>query len=556
MKEIFEIADRMVDDTAAAMPIDATYLGVAGHDRDWGDQSIAGSEALRDLFARQLAEVRSVPESSDPWARLAVEVLEESLDSAIARHDAGEPLRDLDSLASTLQDLRQVFDHMDTGSLEGWEAIAARLEGLPEAMAGYRERLDEGRRKGMAAAARQAVEAIRQCRAASGAESPFDSLAGQLEETAVGGEALAARVGSGITVAKAAFAELGDYFEKEYLPDAPARDAVGRDRYVANARRFLGTTIDPLATYEWGWSEVSRLREEMTAVGEQIVPGATLAEVLEVLATDPARAASSPGEFQRLMAERQAIAFRDLNGSQFDVPESVSGVEVKLAPPGGPLGAYYVGPSEDFSRAGCVWFSIGDATTIPMFDQVSTAYHEGFPGHHLQVGLQMATADKTTRYHRLWVWYPGSGEGWALYAEDIMQELGYLEKPDYLTGKLASEMLRACRVVIDIGSHLELPIPGGQPFHPGEAWTYETGVEMLVGYAAQSRPMSESEMNRYLGWPGQAIAYKVGQQAIRDLRAEEQARLGAAFDLKSFHARLLEVGSIGLDTLRAWMRRT
>ncbi|MBU1492726.1 MAG: DUF885 domain-containing protein [Actinobacteria bacterium] len=555
MSQIFEIADRMVDETAAAEPIDATFVGVEGHDGEWGDQTIAGVEGLREMYARQLAEVRAVPESSDPWDRLAIDVLEESLSAGLASIDADERLRDLNSIASTLQDLRQVFDHMDTASAEGWEAIAARLEGLPEAIAGYRERLDEGRRRGLAAAVRQAAEAVRQCRTAAGTESPFDTMPGQFEGAGIGDASLAARVAAGVESAKAEFASLADYFEQQYLPDAPERDAVGRDRYVAFARRYLGTSIDPIRTYEWGWSEVGRLRAAMIGVAEQIVPGASLAEVLDLLATDADRAAGSPEEFRRLMAERQQIALDELDGSQFDVPDPIKAIDVKIAPPGGPLGAYYVGPSEDFARAGSVWFALGDATTIPMFDQVSTAYHEGFPGHHLQVGTQMAVADKTTRFHRLMVWYPGSGEGWALYAEDLMEELGYLEKPDYLMGKYASEMLRACRVVIDIGSHLELPIPSDQPFHSGEPWTYQRGVDMLVDYAAQLRPVAESEMNRYLGWPGQAISYKVGQQAIRDLRAEETVRLGADFDLKQFHARLLDVGSIGLDTLGAWMRR-
>jgi uncharacterized protein (DUF885 family) len=225
-----------------------------------------------------------------------------------------------------------------------------------------------------------------------------------------------------------------------------------------------------------------------------------------------------------------------------------------MTPPGGPLGAYYNGPSEDFARPGTVWWSKGDLQQIPLYDEVTTAYHEGFPGHHLQYGIQVTAGDRISRYQKMVVWYSGSGEGWALYAEDLMEELGYLEKPDYVLGKLASEMLRACRVVIDIGSHLELLIPGGQPFHPGEPWSYDLGVEMLERYAGQSHDIAVSEMNRYLGWPGQAISYKVGQQAIRDLRQEAQQAAGAAFDLKVFHARLLEVGAVGLDLLRSHVR--
>jgi uncharacterized protein (DUF885 family) len=254
------------------------------------------------------------------------------------------------------------------------------------------------------------------------------------------------------------------------------------------------------------------------------------------------------------MLERQEVALRELAGTHFDVPEPVRVIDVKMTPPGGPLGAYYYQPSEDFSRPGTVYWSKGDQQQIPLFDEVTTAYHEGFPGHHLQVGLQLTAGDRFSRMQKVMVWYSGSGEGWALYAEDLMEELGYLEKPDYVMGKLASEMLRACRVVIDIGSHLELPIPTDQPFHPGESWTFEIGVEMLETQAAQDHDLAVSEMNRYLGWPGQAISYKVGQQAIRDLRREEQTRLGGDYDQKAFHARLLEVGAVGLDTLRRHVR--
>jgi uncharacterized protein (DUF885 family) len=225
-----------------------------------------------------------------------------------------------------------------------------------------------------------------------------------------------------------------------------------------------------------------------------------------------------------------------------------------MTPPGGALGAYYVQPSEDYLRPGTIWWSKGDMQFIPLFDEVSTAYHEGFPGHHLQNGIQIAGDARLSRFQKQLVWYPGTGEGWALYAEDLMEELGYLEKPDYVMGKLAAEMLRAVRVVIDIGSHLELAIPEGQPFHPGEAWSFELGVEMLEDWAAQGPELAVAEMNRYLGWPGQAISYKIGQQAIRDLRADERRRLGSRFDAKAFHARVLEIGSTGLDVLADHVR--
>ena len=148
---------------------------------------------------------------------------------------------------------------------------------------------------------------------------------------------------------------------------------------------------------------------------------------------------------------------------------------------------------------------------------------------------------------------PGLGEGWALYSERLMDELGFLDRADYVFGYLATQMLRACRVVIDIGSHLELQIPSDQPFYPGESWDFDKGVEMLTSYATIDQPFAESEITRYLGWPGQAISYKVGEKAILDVRTELQNKQGERFDLKQFHADLLDLGTIGLDQMKSML---
>lgn len=549
-EDIYALCDALVEETAALSPSAATMLGIKGYDHLWDDFSTEGCEEQRRAAEGQLARVRAAEVGEDPWAAFAAEVAAAAIEDELARFETDEHLRDLNNLASTLQHVRDVFDHMGKGSREGWEAVAARLEGLPAVLDAYRRRLEDGRQRGLAVARRQAAEGVRQARHAAGDQSTLLRLADEWEAAALGDAALGERVTQGIAGGRVAFGALADYLEADYLPAAGEEDAVGEERYGRLARRFLGSSPDLRATYQWGWAEIDRLLRRMRETAGAIKPGASLAEALRLLQEDPSRAAGSPAEFRDLMERRQVTALAELEGVHFDVPGPIRRVEVKLAPPGGALGAFYVGPSEDFSRPGCVWFSLGEQQVIPLFDQVSTAYHEGFPGHHLQNGIQMASADRLSRFQKLLVWYPGSGEGWALYAEDLMEELGYLEKPDYLMGKLASEMLRACRVAIDIGSHLRLPIPKGQPFHPGEPWTFDAGVEMLVDYAAQSPEVARSEMTRYLGWPGQAISYKVGQQALRDLRAEAQRRHGAAFDRKAFHARVLEIGSVGLDVLR------
>ena len=552
--EIYELSSRMVDEMVALMPTMGTLIGIPGHDDRWNDFSPAGAEAEAALFRDQLARVRALPASGDRWDRLAVRVAEEWLLDRLAWYDGEEHLRELNSIASPLQDMREIFDHMSRGTVAAWENVASRLEGLPAAMEQYRTMLEVGRQRGMAVAHRQVVETIRQARNFAGDQSYFDGLTTELAGEGVGSERLAARVLDGVGTARQAYTDIADYLEGTYLPSAVDRDGVGGERYVRLATKYLGDRLDPPAAYEWGWSEVARLRARMEETARAIVPGGSVRDAFDLLQEDPARAAHSQDEFRELMQQRLEVALSDLQGSHFDVPPPIRTVEVKMAPPGGSLGAYYVAPSEDFTRPGTVWWSKGHEQEIPLFDEVSTAYHEGFPGHHLQNGLQMLAGDRVTRLQKLVVWYSGSGEGWALYAEDLMEELGYLDKPDFVMGKLTSEMLRACRVVIDIGSHLELVIPSDQPFHPGEAWSFESGVEMLENEGALSHDYAVSEMNRYLGWPGQAIAYKIGQQMIRDLKAEERSRKGAAYDEKDFHARLLEIGSTGLRVMREHMR--
>jgi uncharacterized protein (DUF885 family) len=289
----------------------------------------------------------------------------------------------------------------------------------------------------------------------------------------------------------------------------------------------------------------------MERIANEISSGAHIAEVHDLLRTDPTRTVATAADLKAFAEDRLNAALERLSGTHFDVPVPIQEVIVNIAPPGSSLGAYYVGPSEDFTRPGSVWWSLSPQGPYPVFDEVTTAYHEGFPGHHLQVGIQISLAEKLSRLHRLWVWKSGTGEGWALYAERLMSEWGFFEKPDYVFGWLSGQMLRACRVVIDIGSHLELPIPAGQPFRPAEEWTYEAAVQMLEDYAMLNRPSAESEVTRYLGWPGQAISYKVGEQAILDIRDELRRKRRVEFDEKAFHAQLLEVGPVGLDLLRS-----
>jgi uncharacterized protein (DUF885 family) len=224
-----------------------------------------------------------------------------------------------------------------------------------------------------------------------------------------------------------------------------------------------------------------------------------------------------------------------------------------IAPPGGAAAMYYTPPSEDFTRPGRTWYPSMGLDRYPMWGEVTTAYHEGVPGHHLQCAQVVLQRERLSRVQRMG-FISGHGEGWALYAERLMDELGYLDRPEYRMGMLAAQALRAVRVVIDIGMHLELQIPATQPgpepaFHPGERWTADLGQAFLFQRSRHPEAFMASEIVRYLGWPGQAISYKVGERVWLRARADARARHGDRFDLKAFHAYALDLGPLGLDLL-------
>ena len=548
---VYELSDALVDELCSLQPDEATYLGVAGHDDRWPDLSPDGNAAAESALRGMRERVAQLPAASQPFDRLAIDVAADHLDVLIDWHATGRPRLQLNSMSSPVQNLRQVFDHMDKQTAAGWENIATRLEGLPGPFDGYLATLDAGRAAGEVVAVRQVEEAVRQAEVIASEQSSFVTLLDEFDRAGIDDAALRRRLEEAVGTGRAAYAALADHLASTYAPDAAEADPVGIDRYRAEAYRHLGTHLDFTETYAWGWEEVERIRSRMEQVAAEIVPDGSIDEALQVLKTDPARSAATPADLVAFLSARTEQALEQLAGTHFDMPEPIRRCEVKLAPPGGPLGAYYVGPSEDFTRPGTVWWAIEGDEPHPLYDEVSTVYHEGFPGHHLQVGTQVSLRDRMSRLHRMCIWFPGTGEGWALYAERLMDELGYLDRPDYVLGFLAGQMMRACRVVADLGNHLGYPIPEGQPFHPGEPWGFDATVELLERYATLDHPYAVSETTRYLGWPAQAIAYKVGEREILRVRDELRGREGDEFDLKDFHRRLLEVGPVGLDLMRS-----
>ncbi len=549
MSTPFEISDRLTDQWADLTPIDATTVGVAGRDHLWDDLSPLGEAARAHVARAMIEELAPHLGEVDALQATAAKVLSGWAEKKVALYEEGKWKYDINHVYSPFQRLRDTFDVMPKEGAEAWSNIAVRLETLAQPVDGYRQSLSVGLDEGITAARRQVEALLEQVRAAAATDSRFVDFPGEASKR--GGDP--ERLRAAVDAARAACSDFGDWLETEYLPRATPEDAIGEERYIAAADNYLGLIIDPHETYEWGWSEVHRLRAEMQATAAAIDDSMSIEEVIELLDTDPERSSEDHASFAEFVQGIQDTAVSQLNGTHFDVPAQLRTVTVNIAPPGGSLGAWYHGPSEDFSRPGSIWYAPGERVRIPYWGEVTTAYHEGFPGHHLQVGIAQINRERISRFQRMFIWYSGAGEGWALYAERLMDELGYFEKPEYRLGLIASQLFRSVRVVLDIGVQLGLAIPEDAPLHAGETWSYGPAVDYIEKIGYQARDMAESEVKRYLGWYGQAISYKVGEREILDIRDDTMARLGDAFDRKEFHRRMLEAGAIRLDHLREAM---
>jgi uncharacterized protein (DUF885 family) len=553
---IFELADRYVTEAAALDPVWATEVGVVGVDDRMTDFSPDGVEA-RSAHAREtLVELASAPRTG-PHDELAAAFLTERLDMELAMADAHEPLRDLNNIACPLQGIRACFDLMAYDTADDWEIACQRMAAVPAAVAGLRATYEEGRRLGLVAARRQAAEAAHQAAQWAGdeGETPFFVT---LVDGAAGvpgmGPAELGRLRRAAEQATAAYHDLSVYLSDVYAPDATDADGIGPDRYGLRSRAFLGAEIDLLEAYEWGWQELGRLEQEMVDQCASIRPGATLSETVAWLEDGSELVIEGEDALRDWLQQLMDQAVRDLEGTHFDIDPAIRTVEAMIAPPGGAAAMYYTGPAEDLSRPGRTWYPANGQTRFPLWTEVSTAYHEGVPGHHLQGAQIILCKDQLSRFQRI-SFISGHGEGWALYAERLMDELGYLDRPEYRLGYLAAQAMRAVRVVVDIGVHLGLEIPADQPgpepiFHPGSRWDADLVREFVLARSRLSQEFAESEVLRYLGWPAQAISYKVGERVWLAARADAQSRHGAAFDLKAFHAYALDLGPIGLDLLR------
>ncbi len=558
-RAVAEVADHYVERHAALDPLGATLEGIADHDSEMTDYSPDGAEERVELDRATLRHLGALTPTTER-ERIAAEMMSDRLSINVALYDLGEHLRDLNVLGSPIQGIRMAFDQMPTATEADWEVMAARIGLVPEGLSSLQAAYDEGVAQGLVAARRQVVGCVQQAEVWSGTgdakSAPFfQTLVDRFDASGISSPGLRATLEERAGRATEAYASFARYLVQEYGPHASEHDPVGAERYAVWARVFNGTELDLLETYAWGWDELHRIEHAMRTVGERILPNEPLESVIELLETDPKRAIEGEDNLRAWLQNLMDTTIAELNGVHFDIPGPVQRVEAMIAEPGGAAAMYYTGPSEDFSRPGRTWYPTMGKTRFPLWGEVSICYHEGVPGHHLQVAQVRYLADELNRYQRTLGWVSGHGEGWALYAERLMGELGYLDNPDYELGMLRAQAMRAMRVVVDIGMHLELEIPAHERYHPGERWTPELALPFVIERSMFPEDFMKSEVDRYLGLPGQAISYKVGERVWLESRDDAKARHGDSFDLKAWHKYGLDLGSMGLDQLKAELAR-
>jgi uncharacterized protein (DUF885 family) len=555
IREVDAIADRYVDECVTRYPEIATFLGIPDHDDSWGDYSPGGLADRVAHIRSTIAALHAAP-PCDERENTAKEAMLERLGLEVELYDAHITASRVSMIGGQAQEIRSIFDLMPTDSEDAWRNIAARLRSVHQPLDQVRETLSAEAREGNISAVRQINATIEQIRSWNGDTGDDDFFAGLIARAREHDAELLSDLSGATDKARQAFSAFADWLGTSLAPLAPSLDAVGEERYALDSRYFLGAVIDLEEAYQWGFEELHRIQEVQRAIARDLVAEPDIKAAYAALDADPARRIEGAEAFRTWMQNLADEAVANLAGKHFDIPDPIKRIECCIAPThDGSI--YYTDPAEDFSRPGQMWWAVPEGIdTFSTWKEVTTVYHEGVPGHHLQVAQNAYRSELLNRWQRKLFFCSGHGEGWALYAERLMDDLGYLEPGDRM-GMLDAQAFRTIRVIIDIGMHLQLQIPkiNAWRFRPGERWTPAAGFEFMKDNCSADEPTLRFELNRYLGWPGQAPSYKVGERIWLEAREDARRRSGADFDLSKFHSDALNLGPMGLDPLRAALAR-
>jgi len=556
-ERLYEIFDRIWTWQLNSFPEFATYVGVPGHDDRWTDESLEAI-AQRQRDQRQfLAELEAIDSSGlDSDAQLDRELILKSFQSDIDGFQFHSEYLALNQLGGVHQDVPQQMASMPANTIGDFENRLSRLRAVPVLIEQTRVLLDLGLSAGITPpriTLRDVPEQIRKLITEDPADSPillpFFEIPDEFSAKArVRLQLKAKRIL--VDDVYPAYRGLLDYIEQKYLPGA--RETIGQSAmpngenwYAYNARYHTTTDLTPEQIHEIGLAEVTRIRGEMDKIIRDLEFDGSFSEFATFLRTDPQFYFDTQEEFltaYRAICKRADPELVRLFGNLPRLPYGVKPVPDymdKSAPT-----AYYEPGSLAAGRPAAFFANTYNLATRPSWEMEALSLHETVPGHHLQIAL----AQELEESHDLLKhnFYTAFVEGWGLYAESLGEEMGFYEDPYSKFGRLTYEIWRAIRLVVDTGIH-------------ALGWSREQAIDFFRQNAPKTEHDIIVEVDRYIVWPGQALAYKIGELKIQQLRAQAQRRLGSAFDVRSFHDEVLLRGAMPLDVLdqriQAWVER-
>jgi len=543
----------------------ATSVGFPGQNRRWSDDSPQGLEARIKHLHESLSGLKAISRNALPAGeQLNYDLYRELLETADEGLQYGDdplPFRNvvpantwmpLTQMGGIQQGIAATLATMPHKSVSEYEDVLARLEGVPKSVEQFLVLLQDGLQKGYTPPKRMLRDVPKQFADLIPADPMASPLLQPFAEFPAGfSEADRARLTQRAKKmyadsVKPAFQKLHDYVTTTYLPacrESIAATALpnGAADYAFHVRWQTTTNLTPQQIHEIGLFEVKRIRAEMDRVIASTGFKGSFHEFTEFLRTDPRFFYEQPQDLvngYRIVAKKIDPELAHLFGKLPRLPYGVCVIPEFKAP--SQTTAYYQQGAPSAGRPGCYFVNTYNLRARPKWEMEALSLHESVPGHHLQISLAQELEDVPE--FRKHIGYSAFVEGWALYSESLGEELGLYKDPYSKFGQLSYEMWRALRLVVDTGMH-------------SMGWTRDQAIQLFKDHTGKTDQDITVEVDRYIVWPGQALAYKLGQLKIRQLRAEAEQKLGPKFDIRKFHDAVLENGAVPLNVLEVHMKR-
>lgn len=547
-----DIADDYTRALAEREPAAALALGHERPSRALADLSPEWLQARYDLQGEVLDRLAALPaDAPDGVLRAA---LVERLSGDRAMFDTGFTMRMAAGLASPVHLIIEGVEGLPIGADPAGIAVLERLEAGPAAVREYLRCLARARELGRRGRfSGTGVAAARQLRLlADQAQGWADAdYFGGLDRAPDLPADLASRADAAASAMTAALRELVAVLRDDLLPDAPEEDAMGEDVYATMVASMLGTPVDLAEVYAFGWSELERLVALSRELAEQLGGSGDdpVRSAARILDADPRYRLEGIEEIVRWLRGRVAESAEVLGARGFALPPTIDDVECVVSQASAGVVYYTPAPPDGSVPSRIVWTIPSGVPAVATWQEVTSVHHEGLPGHHLEHTVNRANGTLHP-WQRFLCEVHGYAEGWAHYAEALSEELGLIRDPAERLGMVLGQIWRSVRIVADIGMHTGWPIPS-TPLTAERVWTPELARTFLEDFAMVEPDLARFEVDRYLGIPGQALAFKVGAKLWMEARASWRDRRGPDAPLSDFHREALALGPMGLGPLRA-----